>query len=292
MKLVEALKGNTHPLLISGNRVIVKINRSRKDYYNEVEKYKSTLHDPMCGFEITDLPDQLLAECVYSTDRSNPQHFGSGDPQYQSHCESLVSRIRTLLFSAELKCLFGNDGPSLVRIIDDFIDNDEDDIIRISFKGVGFEHNTREILMNIIGRYLLGRARADTYREKPLIAILDEAHQFLGRSIGDEYASVRMEAFGLIAKEGRKYGLTCVLATQRPRDIPPDVLSQLGTFIVHRLTNEDDRQAVEKACGDLDRNAALFIPSLAPGEAIIIPTPTDQYRCAQSRIPIEMMRHG
>ena len=41
-------------------------------------------------------------------------------------------------------------------------------------------------------------------------------------------------------------------------------------LIVHRLTNDDDRQAVERACGDLDRNAAPFIPTLAPGEAIII----------------------
>jgi DNA helicase HerA-like ATPase len=48
------------------------------------------------------------------------------------------------------------------------------------------------------------------------------------------------------------------------------VLSQLGTLIVHRLTNEHDRDTVEKACGDLDRDAALFIPALAPGEAIVI----------------------
>ena len=59
-----------------------------------------------------------------------------------------------------------------------------------------------------------------------------------------------------------------MLATQRPRDVPADVLSQLGTLIVHRLTNDDDRLAVERACGDLDQNAALFIPTLAPGEAI------------------------
>jgi DNA helicase HerA-like ATPase len=73
-----------------------------------------------------------------------------------------------------------------------------------------------------------------------------------------------------LRKRRRKYGLTCVLATQRPRDIPPDVLSQLGTLVVHRLTNDEDRQAVERACGDLDRNATLFIPTLAPGEAIVI----------------------
>jgi DNA helicase HerA-like ATPase len=133
------------------------------------------------------------------------------------------------------------------------------------------------VLLNIIGRYLLGLARAGRFREAPIILFLDEAHQFLGRTVGDEYASVRLDSFGLIAKEGRKYGLACVLATQRPRDIPQDVLSQLGTLIVHRLTNEHDRNTVEHACGDLDQAATQFIPMLAPGEAIVIgpdlPTP-------------------
>jgi DNA helicase HerA-like ATPase len=81
---------------------------------------------------------------------------------------------------------------------------------------------------------------------------------------------VKLDAFGIIAKEGRKYGLTCVLATQRPRDVPADVLSQLGTLIVHRLTNDQDRETVERACGDLDRGAAQFVPMLAPGEAVVI----------------------
>lgn len=154
----------------------------------------------------------------------------------------------------------------------------------ISFKEVRFEHSTRELLLNIIGRYLLGIAREGRFRDAPIVVFLDEAHQFLGRTVGDEYGSVRLDSFGLIAKEGRKYGLTCVLATQRPRDVPQDVLSQLGTLIVHRLTNEQDRSTVEHACGDLDRAAAQFIPMLAPGEAIIIgpdlPTP----------LPLRMLR--
>lgn len=270
LKLVEAIGENSHTLNIFEDRIISKKNFPRKAFYEEASNYKAALHNPLCRFNIMDLPEQLLAECVHSVGRPNASQFGDLDQQAQSYCESLVARIRVLLHSSELNCLFGGDGLSLTNILDDFVDNQEDDVIRISFKGVRFEHHTREILMNIIGRYLLGRARDDIYRDKPLITILDEAHQFMGRSIGDEYASVRLESFGLIAKEGRKYGLTCVLATQRPRDIPADVLSQLGTFIVHRLTNEEDRQAIEKACGDLDRNAALFIPSLAPGEAIII----------------------
>jgi hypothetical protein len=73
-----------------------------------------------------------------------------------------------------------------------------------------------------------------------------------------------------VPKEGRKYFLNCVLATQRPRDIPEYVLSQMGMFIVHRLINDRDRNVVEKACGNLDSAAASFLPTLGQGEAIVV----------------------
>jgi hypothetical protein len=41
-------------------------------------------------------------------------------------------------------------------------------------------------------------------------------------------------------------------------------------MFVHRLTNDQDRETIERACGDLDKGAAQFIPMLAPGEAILI----------------------
>lgn len=79
-----------------------------------------------------------------------------------------------------------------------------------------------------------------------------------------------MDAFELIAKEGRKYSLNICLATQRPRDIPEGVLSQMGTLIVHRLTNDRDRDVVERACGEIDKSASAFLPNLEPGEAALI----------------------
>jgi DNA helicase HerA-like ATPase len=48
------------------------------------------------------------------------------------------------------------------------------------------------------------------------------------------------------------------------------VLSQMGTLVVHRLTNDRDREVVEKACGEIDRSASFFLPNLKPGEAAII----------------------
>ena len=117
---------------------------------------------------------------------------------------------------------------------------------------------------------MLTKARNRDFLKHPVVVIVDEAHNFLGRYIGTEDYAARLDAFELIAKEGRKYGLNICLATQRPRDITEGVLSQMGTLIVHRLTNDKDRDVVERACGEIDRSASAFLPNLKPGEAAII----------------------
>jgi DNA helicase HerA-like ATPase len=93
---------------------------------------------------------------------------------------------------------------------------------------LSFEHNAREVVANAVGRYLLALAREGRFLQTPTVVMLDEAHQFLDKSVGDEFSRTDLDAFGLIATDGRKYSLTCVLSTQRPRGIPEDVLSQMG----------------------------------------------------------------
>lgn len=284
LKLVHSLGVNIPAGLQVIDGALIKANRPRAPFIEAVRNHSQAIHSPRCDFSIFALPEQIKNECLWGTNNQNPANFGGPHDTTLSYCETLISRISTLINSRELACIFQTHGDSLVAEIDNFLADDSRDVAVISFKEVRFEHNTRELLLNIIGRYLLGIARAGRFSGAPIVLFLDEAHQFLGRTIGDEYGSVQLDAFGLIAKEGRKYGLSCVLATQRPRDIPQDVLSQLGTLIVHRLTNEQDRNTVEHACGDLDRAATQFIPMLAAGEAIIIgpdlPTP----------LPLKMLR--
>lgn len=271
LKLVNAAAGAAIAgVTVTAGGLVEKANRQRAPFFAAVDHYRQQVNTPFCAFNIQNLPDQIQNECVWSSSQQNPGNWGAAENNSISYCEAMISRLRTMIHSPELACLFGTTGVSLADVLNAFCTSDDDDLIRISFKNVRFEHHTREILLNIIGRYLLDCARRDVFRDRPMIVFLDEAHQFLGRTVGDEYGSVYLDAFGLVAKEGRKYGLSCVLATQKPRDIPPDVLSQLGTLIVHRLTNDHDRNTVEKACGDLDCNAAMFIPTLAPGEAIVI----------------------
>lgn len=270
LKLVQALDGTQLPGLSCNGRIVEKAQRSRNVFYSALQHHAESVHSAHCDFEIEHLAEQLKFECVFHSSNTNAGNFGGPSDATLGHCETLISRIGTLTGSKELECLFKRNGASLVEQLKEFFRDDSRDVALISFKEVRLEHNTREVLLNIIGRYLLGLARDGEFKDRPLVVFLDEAHQFLGRTIGDEYASLRLDSFGLIAKEGRKYGLTCVLATQRPRDIPQDVLSQLGTLFVHRLTNDQDRETVERACGDLDKAAAQFIPMLAPGEAVLI----------------------
>lgn len=173
--------------------------------------------------------------------------------------------------SQSLSCVFSPppETSSLVEQLETFIASDKT-LFRICLSAVGYEFNAREVIANVIGRLLLQRARAEAFRSKPLITILDEAHNFLGKTIGSEDDVQNLDAFELIAKEGRKYGLNLCLATQRPRDITEGVLSQMGTLLVHRLTNDRDREVVERACGEIDRSAAAFLPNLKQGEVAMV----------------------
>ena len=257
-------------ILVERTGTIRKAGQKITDFNRAAERYAMAVASERCNFDIHRLSDQIANECIWPDDRNDKSKFGGANDSTLGYCNTLIVRMRGMLASAELQCLFGDHGADICDLLDAFLQNGQQRICLVSFKNVSFNHNARELLLNTIGEYLLGLARADRFRDQPLICFLDEAHQFMGRSVGDEFNSVSLDAFGLIAKEGRKYGLTTVLATQRPRDLPQDVLSQLGTLFVHRLTNERDRETIERACGDLDKSAAAFIPSLSQGEAIVL----------------------
>jgi hypothetical protein len=59
-------------------------------------------------------------------------------------------------------------------------------LLRICVSGIAYEFKAREIIANAIGRELLNRARGGTFKEKQVVVIVDEAHNFLGRNIGTE----------------------------------------------------------------------------------------------------------
>jgi len=236
------------------------------------------LEDPLQPFDADKLPAQIRQECVFPDYKDgfgknqitdSTRWGGENDSDY-TYCLTLLTRINGVLSSNAFKCVFRDFENPISCEINSFLEEQDKKLLRICLSGIQYEFNAREIISNVLGRFLLTEARAGKFKKRPVIVIVDEAHNFLGKNIGSEDTSARLDAFELIAKEGRKYGLNICLATQRPRDITEGVLSQMGTLIVHRLTNDRDREVVERACGEIDRSASAFLPNLKPGEAAII----------------------
>jgi hypothetical protein len=260
---------------IASNGLIKKINQSKANFQSAEQEptISIKLDDPKQAFNVSKLPQQIEQECVwpdagFGTNKDFSK-WGDADTASFSNCLTLITRINAILLGSAFECVFQSTEVSLSEIIEAFISS-EKRLLRICLGGVSYEFKAREIIANVIGRSLLMRARENQFRGKPLIVIVDEAHNFLGRNIGSEDSIAKLDSFELIAKEGRKYGLNICLATQRPRDITEGVLSQMGTLIVHRLTNDRDREVVERACGEIDRSASGFLPNLKPGEAAIL----------------------
>ena len=253
------------------NGIFAKANQNKSPFNNALQKHLAAVDSEAADFDISKLPQQVEHECFYLS--GSPGCWGNANLTEVGYCSSLVGRIGSTISALEFACIFkpGTKKP-LFNALDAFMIDPAQRVLRISLKDVSFASDARQIVANAIGKHLLKMGRTNAFLKTPVVVILDEAHNFINKSIGDEFSKQYLDAFELIAREGRKFCLTICIATQRPRDLPESVLSQMGTMIVHRLTNNSDREVVEKASGDIDRTAASFLPTLAPGEAILIGT--------------------
>jgi hypothetical protein len=105
--------------------------------------------------------------------------------------------------------------------------------------------------------------------------VIDEAHNILSEQSTREaeaWKDYRLEVFEEIIKEGRKFGFFITLASQRPYDISPTIVSQLHNFFIHRLVNEQDLKMIANTVTSLDSVSRAQIPALAPGQCIITGT--------------------
>lgn len=275
LELSPYYKKDTEGQPVKGN--IIKAEREKRGYEEFYYRHIVEIEDKFCNFDFNMLARQITNECIWDTGQNNlVTSWGRKNETDVSNCVSLMSRINNVMSTAEYNQIFGfrktslSDAQDLKTGIKKFLESKKS-ILRLDFSKVSFDYQVREILVNAIGCYLLNEAREGAYKENPIVVFVDEAHQFLNKSIADEYFSAKpLDAFEQISKEARKYGLFLCIATQMPRDIPLGTLSQMGTFLVHRLINEQDKKAVESAASAANRNILSFLPILGEGEALIV----------------------
>ena len=103
----------------------------------------------------------------------------------------------------------------------------------------------------------------------PLTIICEEAHRYAPRDkeLGFEAAK---RALFRIAKEGRKYGVSLCVVSQRPSDLAPGLLSECNTMFAFRMTSHEDQDIVRSAVPEASHGLMNFLPALRNGEAIAV----------------------
>lgn len=103
----------------------------------------------------------------------------------------------------------------------------------------------------------------------PLLLVYEEAHKYVPNNDLVKYRASR-ESIERIAKEGRKYGVSLLLASQRPSEISETIFSQCNNFLALRLTNPADQNYVKRLLPDTLGNIVDKMPSLKVGECLLI----------------------
>lgn len=110
----------------------------------------------------------------------------------------------------------------------------------------------------------------DEDNRHPISIFCDEAHLYLPANTKGSIEEKGLQSFERISKEGRKYGVSLVVISQRPSDVSKTILSQCGNFIAMRLTNPDDQNVIKRLFPDNLGDFANLLPILDIGEALIV----------------------
>ena len=190
--------------------------------------------------------------------------------------DKFVRRLASKVNNPRLEFLFGDEAASLkfedvLCQLMGFKKESETNITILDLSGIPFE--ALSITVSLITRILFDHSyyfrRSQEKCDTPLLLVYEEAHKYAPRSDLARYKA-SLSAIERVAKEGRKYGTSLLIASQRPSEISETIFSQCSNFLAMRLTNPEDQAYVRRLLPDTLGNLTAGLPSLEAGEALLI----------------------
>ncbi|WP_185897320.1 anti-phage-associated helicase HerA [Paenibacillus zeisoli] len=193
--------------------------------------------------------------------------------------EKFISRLRSKLSDKRLGFLLGGKvnkvtfEDTLTHILA-YKGTEKANVTIIDLSGVPFEVLSITVslisrLMFEYGYYYKKNMKSSNKSLTPLLLVYEEAHKYVPKNQAAKFNSSRL-SIERIAKEGRKYGVTAMIVSQRPSEISESIFSQCNNFVSMRLTNPDDQNYVRRLLPDNLGPLTDALPTLREGEAIII----------------------
>lgn len=209
---------------------------------------------------------ESITKGIYATDGSLDKFFSRFESKIAQKRLSFLfgPAARDATLEGTLKALIGyGDKNSNVTVID--------------LSGVPFE--VLSITVSLISRLLFeygyyykvlrSGAGEKVNNDAPILLVFEEAHKYVPNSELTKYRASKL-SIERIAKEGRKYGVTLLLSSQRPSEISETIFSQCSNFVAMRLTNPSDQNYVARLLPDTLGNLSDKLSTLSAGEALLI----------------------
>lgn len=130
-----------------------------------------------------------------------------------------------------------------------------------------------DTITGLIGRIILeflSRFSKEKRGSMPVVIALEEAQNYIPEINRKDRDSISRKVFERIAREGRKYGLSLLVSSQRPSELSKTVLSQCNSFIVHRIQNPDDQVYIRKLVSAANSEILSQLPTLPQQHVIIM----------------------
>lgn len=135
-----------------------------------------------------------------------------------------------------------------------------------------------ETITGLIGRLILEFAqrinKVEDYKEErgnyPISLILEEAQNYIPEVDKNNKKSITKKVFERIAREGRKFGVSLIVSSQRPSELSKTILSQCNTFIVHKLQNPEDQKYIRQIVSSANEDLLNQLPILPQQHVIIM----------------------
>ena len=195
-----------------------------------------------------------------------------------------VSRLETKLADKRLRFLLHPTKPDgadyktedFKQIMKQFVGYlNKANVTVIDLSGIPFE--VLSITVSLVSRLIFDfcfhyaklRHKEEALNDIPVMIVCEEAHNYIPQKDNVAYRSSR-KSLERIAKEGRKYGLSLMVVSQRPSEVSETIFAQCNNFIALRLTNNADQNYVRRLFPDNSSGITDILPNLAPGECVVV----------------------
>jgi hypothetical protein len=233
---------------------------------------------------VDDRKDHYFDELCTFVPQSNAKEGKATNGPFNGEFNRFVSRLETKLADKRLRFLLhpartdGNpfktgDFEAIMKQFLGYLTKANITIVDLS--GIPFE--VLSITVSLVSRLIFDfcfhytklRHEKDALNDVPVMIVCEEAHNYIPQRDDAAYRSSR-KSLERVAKEGRKYGLSLMVVSQRPSEVSETIFAQCNNFLALRLTNNADQNYVRRLFPDNSSGITDILPNLAPGECVVV----------------------